>query len=485
MIDGRLLIEKLLNYGTACLELADYDVAVKRNLLRHVFRLFDGEIPQFKGSINLNPLKDDVSRYACENNLVGEGDEVGFVNFVLGLLLPLPSVVNKKFRTMREQFGASAACGYLRSLSVCASCIDDYDCKNGLDRYCSDNGVEVLIPNENHRSYSVKGDGCCLCAESEGAFDTKGLCGSLRNVSLILNSRPWHMHYVNSLSRSEECLISSDDHSFNDVTESTIVSMLDFVEYIPDYSITVTNDLDKRGVYSKEHDHFVAGRFSPALFEAKPTFSGVCTVYPDVEVSVYNNSISSIRLQSFNRNTLERLAVDVVEAWASYKDDSMGIFGMGADGNSRNKVTLCARYGADNRYCIDLILTCDKASYAYSEGDFTVFDSFADFGSLFGRFVVDGSFKKVLEMIFAVLTKKIPMDDSLFTEGNVLFGYKATVEAIIHDNGYFRDAQRAEPSVKKALCDGFTDALLKMAAFFPGDDGNRAFKKFLAEVNVR
>ncbi|MBQ3165725.1 MAG: hypothetical protein IJC01_00140, partial [Clostridia bacterium] len=291
MIDGRLLIEKLLNYGTACLELADYDVAVKRNLLRHVFRLFDGEIPQFKGSVNLNQLKDDVSRYACENNLVGEGDEVGFVNFVLGLLLPLPSVVNKKFRTMREQFGASAACGYLRSLSVCASCIDDYDCKNGLDRYCSDNGVEVLIPNENYRSYSVNGDGCCLCAESEGAFDTKGLCGSLRNVSLILNSRPWHMHYVNSLSRSEECLISSDDHSFNDVTESTIVSMLDFVEYIPDYSITVTNDLDKRGVYSKDHDHFVAGRFSPALFEAKPTFSGVCTVYPDVEVSVYNNSI--------------------------------------------------------------------------------------------------------------------------------------------------------------------------------------------------
>ena len=104
---------------------------------------------------------------------------------------------------------------------------------------------------------------------------------------------------------------------------------------------------------------------------------------------------------------------------------------------------------------------------------------------------VIGNFAINAKLYNARATRKLPTtsvstkDKSLFADDKPLYGYKNILEGLIKENGYFKDAQKAEVAVKRAVYTQVKDSLCKKSAFAEGDEGARAFRRFLATANVK
>ncbi len=414
MTDGTVLIEKLLAYAKENLELQESDVCVKRNELLRLFNLKTTELPKVFPTATLKSLQAEILDYIRENSLCEESGAAAFSAVVFDTLLPLPSFINKKFRTLREKFGSRHACNYLYNLSVKAGGISGLDFTKIAIPYYKADGAEVFT---SPISCTAKNTGgvypkCPLCEEAEGFLGNGGFYGgAIRSVSLDLNGMNWKMRYTEPYTRPEESVVCFE-HGKTPTTQETVMSMFDFIEYLPDYSAEILFS-DGQATFLKPHACFTGGISTPQSFPQDKTLSARSDLYPDVEIALYNGEVSVIRLQSFNRNTLENLVIDVLEKWQDYTDLSVGIFGKGIDGVCHNGCALSVGYSHDNRYSCDVVLTCEKVGPETAEENFSVFGKMTAYPACFGRIFVS-DLLTVTEMLSAVLTKKIPLDDSLF-----------------------------------------------------------------------
>lgn len=487
MTDGTVLTEKLLAYAKENLELSDSDVCVKRNELLRLFNLKTTELPKVFSTPTLDSLQSEVLDYIKQNSLCAENEQKAYSAFIFGTLLPLPSFINKKFRTLREKFGAHYACDYLYNLSVKAGGISGLDFTKITTSYFKAEGAEVFT---SQKGFDIKNtDGtypkCALCEEAEGYLGTESFYGgATRSVSLDLNGMNWKMRYIEPLTRPEETLVCFSEHGKIPTSQEIVMSMFDFIEYLPDYSAEMLFS-DGQNTFLKPHTYFTGGISVPKTFPQENLLSARSDLYPDVEISLNNGVVSVIRLQSFNRNTLENLVIDILEKWQEYADLSVGIFGKGIDGVCHNGSALSVEYSHDNRYSCDVILTCEKVGPDNAEEVFSVFDGMMGYPACFGRVFADESLLKATEMLSAVLTKKIPTDDSLFAPEKSLYGYRETLDLLLKEYGYFKDSQKAEAAVKRAVFDGIKNAMAKKSAFSEGDVGARALRRFLATVDIR
>ena len=110
MVDGKLLIEKLLAYAKARLHLCNRDEIYFRNLLMREFKVEEplALIPDLTEIENLSVpdlLVGEIEEYALENQLIEKGEENLYSTYVMGMLCPLPSVVNAEFNRIRESQG--------------------------------------------------------------------------------------------------------------------------------------------------------------------------------------------------------------------------------------------------------------------------------------------------------------------------------------------------------------------------------------------
>ena len=124
MIDGKILVEKLVEYAKDFLYLSEYDDTYIRNILLGEFGLTAAAVDYTvdKNAIAAMAVPDelfnDVMTYAQENSLCENGYEEIFATYIFGLISPMPSEVNRQMRTLREKISAKAACEYLYELGI-------------------------------------------------------------------------------------------------------------------------------------------------------------------------------------------------------------------------------------------------------------------------------------------------------------------------------------------------------------------------------
>lgn len=484
------LIDNLLNYAKNNLGLSEYDVGVKRNLLRAFLKVDGGDGPaSLSDNKSYTDLKEGLSEYLSQSKICSDKDIDGYVSFIFGILLPLPSVINKKFLTLREKFGADAACDYLYDLAVKSGAVSKSDFSEKSAAYYLSDGAEIIVCDALRKKEDLpeKGDDeqsvnkvCPLCRNAEGLlFENGGVFGALRSVTLKLGDEDWIMRYVNAVDKERECAISYGEHEKIKSSGDIAVAMLDFIEYLPEYSAQSIQTARQKGF---SHSYFIACTTKLTNALKTPAFTATGDTCPDVEISLYNRGASIVRLQSFNRNTLEYLALEIISKWQDYVDKSVSICGTGADGAVHNSVSLNAMYSCDNRYTLDIALVAEKPESDYSDGD-TIFDKKIDDSCVFERFVLSEDFARVTEAIAEVLTKKRSYQDAAADE--FLAGYEDVIESLINDCGYFKDGQKALAEVKNRLTDCLLKAQNKKSAFLNDDEGTRAFKRFLSTVGVR
>ena len=123
MVDGKILIEKLLKYAKAFLHLDARDEIYFRNILLREFKLSEpatevGDL-SFIDQLDVpDILVSEVEEYAVQNGFIQKGLENLYSTYIFGILCPLPSKVNQTFMQIKNEQGIEKACEYFYNLSV-------------------------------------------------------------------------------------------------------------------------------------------------------------------------------------------------------------------------------------------------------------------------------------------------------------------------------------------------------------------------------
>ena len=107
MIDGKLLVEKLLRYAKKFLHLNPRDEIYFRNLLLREFKLDEpcqdaGDLSFIDGLDVPDVIVNELEEFAVANGFAIKGLENLYSTYIFGLLSPLPSQVNQTFMQIKQ-----------------------------------------------------------------------------------------------------------------------------------------------------------------------------------------------------------------------------------------------------------------------------------------------------------------------------------------------------------------------------------------------
>ncbi len=508
MIDGKLLIEKLIVYAQAFLGLNELDVIYERNNLLHLFNLSSptNEAVNKEEITALSvpdTLIDEIMAYALENNIVE--DELSadlFANYVFGILTPKPSEVNSHFMLLKENLGSQVACDYLYNLSI----KNYYIRKTAIDKNIMweadelDIPLEITInlskPEKNNKDIAKlltapKGDkypACALCKENEGFYGhaTQAPRSNIRTISLNLGGEEWGMQYSPYLYFDEHCILFNKTHTPMAITPHTVEKLLDFIELFPGYFVGSNSDLPIVGGSILNHEHYQGGKHLMPLQKCGALKKLKSVEYGDVDVEVVDFYNSVIRISGYNRNTVQELAGKIILNWKGYTDESVGIVAE-ENGVRHNTVTPIARFLSDNRYAVEIILRNNSTTEEFPDG---VFHAHPEYHNIkkegigiieaMGLYILPARLKRQFNDIADILSHNVPYDaEAINSEEHDLYVHRDMIEALLKDNPRVKDKEKANSIITKYVNNVCANILYNTAVFKKDKDGVRAFNKFL------
>ena len=514
MIDGKILIEKLLLYARTFLGLAELDEIYMRNTLLAIFKLSSPckKVKDINYVTELtvpDELINEVSAYALENGIAtNDIDADLFANYVFGILTPRPSEVNRTFNSLRENINAQTACDYLYNLSI----KNYYIRKTAIDKNLKWNANELKIPLEvtinlskpekNNKDIAKlltapkntdKYPECALCIDNEGYYGHANQAprSNIRTVKLNLGGETWFMQYSPYLYFDEHCILLNSEHTPMKIDGNTIEKLFDFIEMFPEYFIGSNSDLPIVGGSILNHEHYQGGKHLMPLQKAKAYRSYKSLKYSDVSVEVLDFYNSVIRIYGFNRNTVQALASDVIDAWKGYSDENVGIYA-NTDGARHNTVTPIARFLNDRMYCVELILRNNICNEEYPDG---VFHAHPEYHNIkkegiglieaMGLYILPARLKRQFGEIAKILCKKTKYTEDLFVEGADLAVHKDMVDKLMAKKRGIKDEVKANAVILEYVNKVCAEILYNTAVFKKDRSGVTAFNKFLASVEIK
>ena len=514
MIDGKILIEKLLLYARTFLSLPELDVIYLRNTLLGIFKL---SAPckkvkdiEFVTELTVpDVLIEEIKTYAIENSLALDDMEADlFACYIMGILSPRPSDVNRTFNSLHENIDAQTACDYLYNLSR----MNYYIRQTAIDKNVKwlaselDIPLEITInlskPEKNNKDIaklltapknSEKYPACALCKDNEGYYGhaTQPARSNIRTIKLNLGGQTWFMQYSPYLYFDEHCILLNSEHVPMKIDGDTVEKLFDFIELFPNYFIGSNSDLPIVGGSILNHEHYQGGKHLMPLQKSKHLRTYKSAKYSDVNVEVVDFYNSVIRIYGFNRNTVQALATDVIEAWKTYSDEKVGVIAS-TDGVRHNTVTPIARFLSDRRYCIELILRNNRVSEEYPDGIFHAHPEYHNIKKegiglieAMGLYILPARLKRQFGEIAKILSKQVKYDESICAEGSDLAVHKDMIEYLLKKYPSVKDENKANVIITEYVNKVCADILHNTAVFKKDKHGVLAFNKFLASVEIK
>lgn len=512
MVDGKLLIEKLLVYAKSNLHLEKRDEIYFRNLLLREFKL-DEPMEEVCDLTEISKLDvpdilvKEVEDYALENNIIVEGKENLYSTYIFGLLSPLPSKVNQEFKYLRKNFGEKKACEYLYNLSV----KNNYVQKTAIGRnlkweyFDEDKYLEITInlskPEKDNKEIAKlltmpkkarKYPACLLCKENEG-FEgtlTHPARENIRTISVELGGEPWFIQYSPYAYYNEHLIAISESHTPMHIKSDTIDKVLDFVDFLPNYMIGSNAALPIIGGSILNHEHFQGGEHLMPMHNAKILTPLMSTDYSDVKVGIVDWYNSVLRLESENRDQISSLAKQVILAWENYSNESCYIYAK-TDGVRHNSLSPVARKQG-SKYILDMIFRNNITNEQYPDG---VFHAHPEYHNIkkegiglieaMGLFILPGRLKKQLHMIAEILCKETAyIKEEISKEDNYLFAHRFMIEQLVGE-GYSDTMEDAEKRVTNYVNNVCKNILLNTAVFKKDEIGVNGFLDFLTTCGIK
>ena len=310
--------------------------------------------------------------YAAEHGLL-EDNTVTYRDLfdtkIMGMLMPRPSEVTAKFKTLLKERGAQAATDYYYKLSCDSDYIRRYRIKKDL-KWTTDTEfgtlditVNLSKPEKDPKTIAAaklaKQSGypkCLLCKENVGYAGRVNHPArqNHRIIPVTINQSDWFFQYSPYVYYNEHCIVFNAKHTPMKIERATFGKLLDFVEQFPHYFVGSNADLPIVGGSILSHDHFQGGHYEFAMakapIEKEISFAG----FEDVAAGIVKWPMSVIRLRAAEKERLIALADKILLAWRDYTDEEAFVFAK-TDGEPHNTITPIARRRRGD-FELDLVL---------------------------------------------------------------------------------------------------------------------------------
>lgn len=513
MKDGRLLTEKLIRYAKTFLHLKPRDEIYFRNLLLREFRLtspYEGEADL--GYIDKLDVPDEIvaelEEYAVQEGIAREEEKNLYSGYIMGLLSPLPSVVNQEFNRLKAEKGIAAACDYLYSMSVKNDYVKKTAIAKNLKWEYVDGGrtLEITVnlskPEKDNKEIAklltqkvtANYPKCRLCKENEGFAGniTYPARENIRTVSVTLGGEKWFVQYSPYAYYNEHLIAVSEQHAPMHIKADTVEKVLDFVDFFPNYMIGSNAALPIIGGSILNHEHFQGGGHLMPMHKAGIKEEYFNKEYESVKIGITDWYNSALRLESENRSEIAALAKKIVAEWEVFTYAPCGIYAE-TDGIKHNSCSPIARKD-DNKYIVDFILRNNITTEEFPDG---VFHAHPEYHNIkkegiglieaMGLFVLPGRLKKQLAMIADILSGKEAYDaGSLSNKENYLYVHRDMIKDLVGEYGTGKLSDKdAENAVRNRVNEVCRHILENTAVFKDDKDGKAGFAEFMNKIGAK
>ena len=511
MIDGKILIEKLLKYAKTFLHLNPRDEIYFRNILLREFKLDEpakdvGDLSFIESLDVPDILVSEVEAFGIENGLATVGLENLYSTYIFGILCPLPSTVNQTFMQIKKEKGIEKACEYFYDLSVKSNYVQKTAIGKNLkwnypdgDKYLEIT-VNLSKPEKDNKEIAkllsapkkAKYPACALCKENEGfeGHATHPARENIRTISLTLGGEDWFVQYSPYAYYNEHMIAISNNHTPMHIAPDTIEKVLDFVDFFPNYMIGSNASLPIIGGSILNHEHFQGGEHLMPMHKAPLLKEFKSQKYPTVKVGVVDWYNSVIRLESADRKAIKDFATDIIKSWETYSDEKCEIYASTGETRHNSLSPVCRKKG--DLYIIDMILRNNRTSEEYPDGIFHAHPEYHNIKKegiglieAMGLFILPGRLKKQLSMIADILCGAVAYDqDALSDKENYLYAHRDMIKELMAD-GLANDKEQAEKRVIDRVNQVCKNILYNTAVFKPDENGKEGFLRFLNSNDIK
>ena len=320
----------------------------------------------------LEEILNRMCDYAYENGLIAEDGIVYrdlFDTKVMGLLMPRPSQVIRRFRELYENESPKAATDYYYRLSqdsdyirryriakdmkwIAPTKYGDLDITINLSKPEKDPKAIAAARNARQSGYPK----CLLCRENEGYAGRVNHPArqNHRIIPVTINGSQWGFQYSPYVYYNEHCIVFNYQHVPMKIDHAAFCKLFDFVKQFPHYFVGSNADLPIVGGSILSHDHFQGGHYEFAMAKAPVERTFVVEGFEDVSAGVVKWPMSVIRLNGPDSDRVIALADRILEKWREYTDESAFVYAY-TDGEPHNTITPIARKRGED-FELDLVL---------------------------------------------------------------------------------------------------------------------------------
>ena len=368
MVDS--YIKALVGFAVSHLLIEESDTVYCTNSILQLLKKdsFDSACPEAKGE--LNELLDALCDYAAKNGIIEDSVTYRdlFDTAVMGVLTPRPSQVIDKFNSLYAESPEKATDYYYKFSGDTNYIRRDRIAKIQKWQYASDYGtiditVNLSKPEKDPKAIAAAKNApqsgypkCQLCRESEGYAGRVDFPArqNHRIIPITIDNSNWFMQYSPYVYYNEHCIVFNGKHTPMKIDKAAFSKLLEFVTLFPHYFVGSNADLPIVGGSILSHEHFQGGRYEFAMerapIEKEISFAG----FENIRAGIVKWPMSTIRLQSADRESLVELADRILTGWRAYSDETAFIFAE-TDGVPHNTITPIARRRGD-MYELDLVL---------------------------------------------------------------------------------------------------------------------------------
>jgi len=310
--------------------------------------------------------------YAFAQGMITENSVVYrdlFDTKIMGMLMPRPSEVIRKFHELYDTESPMAATDYYYKLSKDSDYIRRYRiCKDmkwiASTKYGNlDITINLSKPEKDPKAIAAaknaKQSGypkCLLCRENEGYAGRVNHPArqNHRIIPVTINGSQWGFQYSPYVYYNEHCIVFNYQHVPMKIEHDTFCKLFDFVRQFPHYFVGSNADLPIVGGSILSHDHFQGGHYEFAMAKAPVERNFSVQGFEDVAAGVVNWPMSVIRLSGPDTDRIIALADVILEKWRGYTDEEAFIYAF-TDDEPHNTITPIARKRGEN-FELDLVL---------------------------------------------------------------------------------------------------------------------------------
>ena len=365
-------IRQLVKYGLKEGLLEKEDEIYTINRLLELFGLDEMEEEDETGGMELEEILADMLDYAVQKGLMEDNSITCrdlFDTKIMGLLLPRPSEVIRRFWKLYEEESPKAATDFYYKFSQDTDYIRRY-------RICRDQkwvtpteygDIDITInlskPEKDPKAIAAarlaKQGGypkCLLCMENEGYAGriNHPARQNHRIIPIEINGSKWGFQYSPYVYYNEHCIVFNSEHIPMKIEHATFCKLFDFVKQFPHYMVGSNADLPIVGGSILGHDHFQGGNYEFPMARALVERTFEVKGFEGVKAGIVKWPMSVIRLSGPDTERIIALADWILDTWREYSDEEAFIYAY-TEGEPHNTITPIARKRGEN-YEIDLVL---------------------------------------------------------------------------------------------------------------------------------